>query len=77
MWDFQGLIKNEVEFLGVTKKKLWNFQGSSILGFEFPRDVTQLCGAFLSGISRGKAKKQKIPGGFSKKYVLNLHFFLE
>ena len=38
MWNFLGLIKNEVEFTGVTKKKLcriskglgfwtWNFQG--------------------------------------------------
>ena len=37
-WNFQGLIKNEVEFLGVTKKKIMlNFQGSWILGLELKK----------------------------------------
>ena len=71
MWNFQGLIKNEMKFPGVTKKKScrfsrglgfgpWNFQG-----------ITQLCrisrdGAFvLSGISRGKIPKNS--RGFFKK----------
>ena len=40
MWNFQGLIKKEVEFPRVTKKKMWDFQGSSlILALEFPRDL--------------------------------------
>ena len=78
MWNFQGFIKNEVEFARVTKKKcgissrglcfwpwykaqwantiLWNIQELSFV---------------LSGVSRGKLKKWKIPGGFSKNYILN------
>ena len=55
---------------------MWNFQGSSFLGSEFPRDLTQ-----LYGISRGgalfclefpglKEKNEKFQG-FSKKYTLN------
>ena len=46
--DFQELIKNGVEFLRVTQKKMWNFQGSLFLALEFPWDLTQFC-----GISRG------------------------
>ena len=47
------------------------FRGVFVLAVEFPKDVTQFCrisrGAFgLSGISRGKVKKQKIPENFQK-----------
>ena len=36
--SIQGLIKNEVEFRRVTKKKvMWNFQGSWFLTLKFPR----------------------------------------
>ena len=67
MWNLQGLIKNKVEFRWMTKKKsceisrgfgfwAWNFQGWS---------------SFLHWISWGKVKKRKLPGDFSKKYVLN------
>ena len=72
MWDFQGLIKNEVEFLGVTKKKSWNFQGSSILGLKFPRGVTQLCRISRSGalfcleFPGVKQKNEKFQGVFQK-----------
>ena len=66
-WNFQGwLRKNNVKFpgvfvfgLGISKGSdiiLWNIQG---LRFA------------LSWISRGKVKKWKIPGAFSKKYILN------
>ena len=43
MWKFQGLIKKELKFQGEIKKKLWNFQGSCFLAFEF-QGVTQFCG---------------------------------
>ena len=66
-WNFQGWPrKNNVEFpgvfvfgLGISKGSntiLWNIQGLSFV---------------LSGISRCKVKKWKIPGKFSKKYILN------
>ena len=40
LWKFQGLIKKEVEFLVVIKKKLcwfltWNFQGCNIVSQNF------------------------------------------
>ena len=44
MRNFEGLIKNEVEFpKGDQEKIMWNFQGqgSLFLGLEFPRDLTQ------------------------------------
>ena len=58
---------------------IWNFQGSWFLALKFPMDLTKMCGIYrhqgwsfvLSGISKGKVKKWKIPGGFQKKYVLN------
>ena len=60
-WNFQGLIKNEVEFprvfvfgLGIYKGSntiLWNIQGLSFV---------------LSGISWGKVKQGNIIGGFAK-----------
>ena len=41
MLNFQRLIENEVEFPGVTKRKItWNFQGSWFLALEFPRGLT-------------------------------------
>ena len=44
---------------GVQEKIMWNFQGSWFLVLELLRDVRN-----LSGISRGKVNKQKIPGTF-------------
>ena len=66
-WNFQGWPrKNTVKFLGgfifglgISKGSntiLWNIQGLSFV---------------LSGITRGKVEKWKIPRGFSKKYILN------
>ena len=67
MWNFQGLIKKEVDFprvfvsgLGISKGSntiLWNIQELNFV---------------LSGISRSSVKKIKIQGRFSKKYILNL-----
>ena len=77
MWNFQELIKNEVEFTEVTKKKScgisrglgfwsWSSQGCNTILWIF-----QGWSFDLSEISCGKVRKQKIPGGGSKKYVLN------
>ena len=67
-WNFQGLIKNEVEFpkklqngvfvfgLGIFKGSntiLWNIQGLTFV---------------LSGISRVKVKNKKFQGGFKNAY---------
>ena len=62
MWNFQGLIKNEVEFPGVfvfgfgvskgSNTILWNIQGLSLV---------------LSGIFGGKVKKMKNSREFFKK----------
>ena len=66
MCNFGGLIKIEVEFPRVTKKCgisrglcfwPWNFQGIEYNFVEYPR--VEL------------VKKRKIPGGVSKKYILN------
>ena len=51
IWNFQGLIKNDVEFPRATKEKFVEFPGvlvSWFLTLEFPRDVRKIC-----GISRG------------------------
>ena len=80
MWKFQGLIKNEVKFPGMTKKKSCGIsRGSWFLALEFQRDITQFCGIssgdgdlVVSGISRGNEKNNPGGGGASKKYVLNL-----
>ena len=44
MWNFQGLIKNEVEFPRVTKKNNKEFPGCRALGF---------WGGLLAGNSEG------------------------
>ena len=45
MRNFQGLIKNEVGFPRVNKKKImWNFQESLFLVLEFPKELTQFYG---------------------------------
>ena len=52
MRNFEGLIKNEVEFpKGDPEKIMLNFQGqgSLFLGLEFPRDLTQFCGISSRG----------------------------
>ena len=71
MWNFQVLIKNEVEsnFLEWPTRKVWNFQGSWFLALEFPRNLT-----LFYGISRAGALfsldllviKKKIQGFFNK-----------
>ena len=32
-WYFHGLIENDIEFAGMIKKKLWNFQGLVLVWF--------------------------------------------
>ena len=66
MWNFQGLIKNKVEFPRVTSKNTVEFPGSLFLALEFPRDQTQFCGIsrgwmsfVLSGISSKKMKNSR------------------
>ena len=75
IWYFQDLIKNKLEFPKVTKKIVWNFQGTWFLALIFSRDLTQFC-----RISRGEALFYlEFPGveneifhrRFSKKYALN------
>ena len=77
MWNFRRLIKNEVEFPRVTKKKCgissrglcfwpWHKLGSNTILWNI-----QELSFVLSDVSRGKLKKWKLPGGFSKKYILN------
>ena len=70
MWNFQRLIKSEVEFpRRVTEKKnsgnsrglhfwAWNFLVSNTISWNF-----QGWNFVLSGISRDRLKKWKIPGG--------------
>ena len=50
--EFQGLIKNNVEFPGVIKTKLfmWSFQGPWFQALKFPRGVLKFC-----GVSRDEA----------------------
>ena len=48
-WKYQGLIKKQLEFLGVvTEKQMWNFPGSWFLALEFPRGGTQFCRIYRS-----------------------------
>ena len=70
-WIFNGLIKNNVEFLVVL-----------VLGLKFSKGWKNYLCSFsrwslvLSGISRGEVKKLKIPGGFSKKLCPQLPLFV-
>ena len=75
IWNFQDLIKNKLEFPKVTKKIVWNFQGTWFLALIFSRDLTQFCRIF-----RGEAlfylefpgvKNEIFHRRFSKKYALN------
>ena len=83
----QALIKREMEFPGVFKKRscgifmglgfsCWNIQGVSHNFAEFPARGENFLQNFV-------VTNLKIPGGFSEKYILNtLHpvfffFFLE
>ena len=62
MWNFQGLIKNELEFPRVTKKNV-EFQGIVVFGLGISKgsntilSVIQGLSFLLSGISRGIVKK--------------------
>ena len=87
MQTFQGLIKNKVEFPRKSKKNSCKI--SRDLGFltlKFLRDVTYTIvpnfrewSFDLPGISRSAENNKKIPGFFSKRYVLKppCFFFLE
>ena len=37
--NFQGLIKNNVEFPGMIKKKPWNLPGPWFKAIKFPRSI--------------------------------------
>ena len=80
IWNFQGyqrnsmcnfhrLWKSHVEFPGVLVFGLGISKGWNTILQNF-----QVWNSVLPRISRGKVKKWKIPGGFSKKYVLNPPF---
>ena len=85
-WKFWGLIKKEVKFPGVIKKKLCEvFRSLGSLPQNLLEGVTHVEFSVVkvvlscSGISKGKVTNLEIPAGvFSKKYVLNhlcLNFF--
>ena len=70
MWNFQGSIKNEVEFPRVTKKNNAEFPGVFVFGLGISKvsntilwNIQGLCFA-LSRISRGKVKNENFQGGF-------------
>ena len=72
MWNFQGLIKSKMEFpKGDQEKIMWKFQGS-VFGLGISKGSNTILwniqglSFVLSGISRGKVKNWKIPGGFQK-----------
>ena len=67
MWNFQGLIKKEVDFPRVFVFGLGIFKGSNTVLWNM-----QELNFVLSRISRSSVKKIKIQGKFSKKYILNL-----
>ena len=69
MCNFQRLRKSHVEFPGVLVFGLGISKGWNTILQNF-----QVWSSVLPRISRGKVKKWKIPGGFSKKYVLNPPF---
>ena len=77
--NFQGLIKNNVEFQGWSRKNHVEFPGVLVLGLKISEGccgcATQFCGVsssaigwsfVLSGISRGKVRNLKIPGEVQK-----------
>ena len=72
MWNFQGLIKNELEFPRVTKKNNVEFQGIVVFGLGISKgsntilSIIQGLSFLLSGISRSIVKKWKIPEGVQK-----------
>ena len=65
MWNFQGLIKNEVKFPGVTKKEktICNFLQVLVFGLVISKGCNIILWNFqgwsfvLFGISRGKVIK--------------------
>ena len=77
VWNFQGLVKNDAEFPRMTKKKNVEFPGVFLFGLGISNGSNTILwniqgvSFVLSVISRGKVTKWKIPGGFSKKYILN------
>ena len=62
IWNFQGLIKNDLEFPRVTKKKNVEFLGVFVFGLGISKGSNNFVeypglSFVLSGISRGKVKK--------------------
>ena len=87
-WNFQGYLKNRMQKFQESIKQKWNFQGWSRKNHvEFPCvlvsgfGISNGCKTVLSGFSRVKVTNLKIPGVFSKNYVLKppalFAFFLE
>ena len=72
MWKFQGLMKNDVEFSGVIKKKTWVFTGVLALDLKTSKRYNINFSKFqgwsfvLPGISRGKLRNLKNPGFFNR-----------
>ena len=70
IWNFQGLIKNDLEFPRVTKKKNVEFPKVFVFGLGTSKGSNTILwniqglSFVLSGIYRGKLKKWKIPGEF-------------
>ena len=71
---FQNQLKKEVDFLGVTKKKLCGISiGLRFLVLEFPMGVRQICGISRgeSLFYKGNVKIYKFKGVFSEMYIHN------
>ena len=72
-------IKSNMEFPAVIKKNHVKFLGILVLGLKISEGCNTILWSFwgpsfvLSGIFMSKVKTLKVPGDFSKKYVLN-HF---
>lgn len=74
--DFSGVNKKQSVISKDEQEKMWNFPGSWFLALESPRNLTKIWNfqgwnfVWLE-FPCVKQKKQKTPGWFSKKYVLN------
>ena len=80
MCNFQGLIKKEVEFPGVTKKNHVEFPGVLVFSLGISKGCNTILENFqgwsfvLIGISRGKVKNEKFQGGYQKSMSSNPPF---
>ena len=87
MWNFMRLVKNEMEFPRMTKKKQCGTSRVFVFGLGISKGSNtvlwniQRLSFVLSGISRGKVKKMKNSGGGLKKVGISpsplFGFFLE